>query len=64
MTRAKQAGCQRCRAIALELHVSERPEKLRGGLPVATQAAGGRDVDYVAYLRHRGILSSHAGGAA
>ena len=51
-------------AIALELHVSERPATLRGGPPVATQATGGRDVDYVAYLRHRGILSSHAGGAA
>ena len=51
-------------AIALELHVSERAATVRGGPPVATQATGGREVDYVAYLRHRGILSSHAGGAA
>lgn len=51
-------------AIALELHVSERPARLRGGPSVATRAAAGREVDYVGYLRHRGILSSHAGGAA
>ena len=51
-------------ANALELHVSERPARLRGGPSVATRAAAGREVDYVGYLRHRGILSSHAGGAA
>ena len=51
-------------AIALELRASDRPATLRHGPPVADQAAAGREVDYVAYLKHRGLLSSSVGGDA
>jgi hypothetical protein len=36
----------------------------RRGVPVTDQAAGGREIDYVSYLRHGGRLAGQPGSAA
>jgi hypothetical protein len=51
-------------AVALGLEVADVPAAGRRGRAVAEQARGGREVDYVAYLRHGRRLSSFKGDAA
>jgi hydroxymethylglutaryl-CoA synthase len=51
-------------ATAVRLAVEDDVAAARRGVPVTDQAADGREIDYVSYLRHGGRLAGQPGSAA